>query len=158
MPKSNFERMIELADEVFNTRQDPNQLDVNEEVIAQLQALNPATLSEYDDGNGPVVWILLIPTTQGLMSRFLEGDITEKELLDLTSADAEFEAIYLCSALVLAEYRRKGIAKRLTLEAIEKIRRTNPIKWLFVWTFSKEGELGADAVAKETGLKLFKRK
>lgn len=157
MTKTNFERMIELADEVFNTRQDPNQLDVNDEVINQLQALHPATLSEHDDGNGPIAWILLIPTTQELMHRFLDGSITEKELLHLTPADAEFEAIYLCSALVLAEYRRQGIAMRLTLDAIEDIRKIHPIKWLFVWTFSKEGGLGADAVAKATGLTLFKK-
>jgi hypothetical protein len=36
MGKSNFERMLQLADEVFATKNDPNQLDVNEEVMEHL--------------------------------------------------------------------------------------------------------------------------
>jgi hypothetical protein len=34
-----------------------------------------------------------------------------------------FETIYLCSALVHDEYRKKGIAKKICLEAIEKIQK-----------------------------------
>ncbi len=33
MKKNNFERMLQLVDEVFDVRNDPEQLDVNEEVI-----------------------------------------------------------------------------------------------------------------------------
>ena len=36
MNKSNFQRMIELAENIFATKNDPNQLDVNEEVIEHL--------------------------------------------------------------------------------------------------------------------------
>ena len=42
--KSNFERMMQIIDEVFSTREDPDQLQVNENVIARLQELHPATL------------------------------------------------------------------------------------------------------------------
>ena len=70
MPLSNFERMIALVNESFDARNDPEQLDVNEEVIALLQQLHPATLSEHNEGDGPVVWILLIPTTVTLMHQF----------------------------------------------------------------------------------------
>ena len=33
MSKSNFERLIELSDEVFSSRTDPDQLNVNEKVM-----------------------------------------------------------------------------------------------------------------------------
>jgi ribosomal protein S18 acetylase RimI-like enzyme len=157
MSKSNFERMLQLADEVFAVKNDPTQLDVNQEVLERLMRIHPATVSEFDDGNGPVAWVLLFPTTLDLMNQFLDATISEKELFDLTPLDTKYEALYLCSALVLEEYRRKGIAKRLTLQAIENIRKDHPLKALFVWTFSKEGDLGAEALARFTSLPLYKR-
>jgi len=157
MSLSNFERMIQLADEVFAVKNDPDQLDVNEEVINRLRKIHPATVSEYDDGNGPVAWVLLIPTTNALMNEFLSNDISEKQLYEMTPLGAEFDAIYLCSAMVLGEYRRKGIAKQLSLKAIEAICKDHPIKVLFVWSFSKEGDLGAESIARSTSLPLYKR-
>ncbi|HWZ22570.1 MAG TPA: hypothetical protein VNW06_07935 [Cytophagaceae bacterium] len=157
MALSNFERMIALADEVFAVKNDPDQLDVNEDVIERLQKIHPATVSEYNDGNGPVAWVLLIPTTLNLMNKFLKIEISEKQLFDLTPLDTPYEALYLCSALVLEEYRRKGIAKKLSLSAIEDIRKGNPLKALFVWSFSKEGDLGSEAIAQLTSLPLYKR-
>lgn len=157
MPSSNFERMLQLAEEVFVAKNDPDQLDVNQEVLERLQLIHPATVSEYDDGNGPVAWVLLIPTTLELMNQFLENKISEKELFDLTPLDTTYDALYLCSAMVLEEYRRKGIAKRLVLNAIEKIRKDHPLKALFVWPFTKEGDLGAEIIARLTSLSLYKR-
>jgi GNAT superfamily N-acetyltransferase len=157
MPLSNLERMIQLAEEVFAVKNDPHQLDVNEEVIKRLKKIHPATVSEYDDGNGPVAWVLLIPTTLDLMNRFLENKITEKQLFELTPLNTKYEALYLCSGLVLEEYRKKGIAKRLALKAIEDIRKDHPLKALFVWAFTKEGDLAAEALVRLVSLPLFKR-
>jgi GNAT superfamily N-acetyltransferase len=157
MSLSNFERMIQLAEQVFATKNDPNQLDVNQEVMERLLRIHPATVSEYDDGNGPVAWVLLIPTILDLMNRFLENKISEKEMFYLTPMDITYDALYLCSALVLEEYRRKGIAKQLALNAIENIRKDHPVKSLFVWPFSKEGDLASETLARLTSLPLYKR-
>jgi GNAT superfamily N-acetyltransferase len=157
MALSNFERMIQLAEDIFAYKSDPNQLDVDQEVIEKLHRIHPATLSEYDDGDGPVAWVLLIPTTLDLMHKFLEHKISEKELFDLTSEDTVYDALYLCSALVLEEYRRKGLTKQLSLAAIEKIRKDHPLKALFVWAFSKEGDLASEAIARIASLPLYKR-
>lgn len=157
MSTSNFERILQLSDEVFAVKNDPDQLEVNHEVLERLKKIHPATVSEYDDGNGPVAWVLLFPTTLDLMQQFLDATISEKELFEKTPLDIKYEALYLCSALVLEEYRRKGIAKRLTLKAIEDIRKDHPLKALFVWTFSKEGDLAAEALARYTSLPLYKR-
>ncbi|MFE3871064.1 hypothetical protein ACFX5F_07495 [Flavobacterium sp. ZS1P70] len=46
--------MLQLADEVFAVKNDPEQLDVNQEVLERLMRIHPATVSEYDDGNDPV--------------------------------------------------------------------------------------------------------
>lgn len=60
MPISNFERMIQLADEVFATKSDPSQLDINQEVLERLRKIHPDTISEYNEGKGPLAWVLLI--------------------------------------------------------------------------------------------------
>ena len=154
---SNFERMLQLADDVFAVKNDPDQLDVNQDVLDQLRRIHPATVSEFDDGHGPVAWVLLIPTTLRLMDQFLSQSISEKELYEQTPLDASYEAIYLCSAMVLEEYRRKGIARQLTLKAIDSIRKDHPIKTLFVWSFTTEGDMTADTISQITSLPLLKR-
>jgi len=157
MSKSNFERLIELSDEVFSSRTDPDQLNINEKVMEHLQLIHPDTISEYDDGNGPVCWILCIPTTLDLMNQFINKEISERELYELTPLNAKYEAIYMCSALLLEEFRGKGIAQRLGIKAIENIMLDHSIKALFFWSFSKEGEKLADKASDLLGLPLYKR-
>jgi ribosomal protein S18 acetylase RimI-like enzyme len=158
MALSNFERMIQLADEIFASRTDPNQIDVNEGVLNHLRKIHPATVSGHEEGDGPVAWVLVIPTTQTLMEDFMLNKISERDIYELTPLDIKYDAIYLCSAMVLEEYRRKGFAKELTLNAINAIRKDHPIKSLFVWTFSKEGLEGSKAIAKLAGLPLTIKK
>ena len=157
MSKSNFERLIELSDEVFSSRTDPDQLNVNEKVMEHLQLIHPDTISEYDDGNGPVCWILCIPTTLDLMNQFIHKEISERELYELTPLNIKYEAIYMCSALLLEEFRGKGIAQRVGMKAIENIMVDHSIKALFFWSFSKEGEKLADKASDLLGLPLYKR-
>jgi len=157
MALSNFERMIRLSDEVFSSRSDPNQLNVNENVMENLQRIHPDTISEYDDGNGPICWILCIPTTLNLMTQFIDQKISEIELYELTPLNTKYEAIYLCSALLLEEFRGKGIAQKLCVTAIENIKRDHSIKALFYWSFSKEGEKLAEKISGLVGLTLHKR-
>ncbi|HEX9979850.1 MAG TPA: hypothetical protein VGB50_04715 [Flavobacterium sp.] len=157
MPQNNYYRLIKLAEEVFDAKHDPEQLDVNQEVLNRLSEIHPASVSEYNDENGPVAWVLVFPTTGNLMETFLQNKISEKELFLSTPADAEYDAIYLCSALVLEEYRQKGITKRLASEAISEIRTQHPIKALFVWAFTKEGDLASETIAATVSLPLFKR-
>lgn len=157
MSLSNFERMIALVNEVFATKNDPDQLDVNEDVMERLVLLHPSTICERDEGDGPVVWVLLIPTTRALMEAFLSKSISEKDLFDQTPVGASYDALYLCSAIVLPEYRRKGIARELTLEAVSDIQKEHPLTALFVWSFSKEGDLASEELSRITQIPLFKR-
>ena len=157
MSKSNFERMIELSDEVFSSRTDPDQLNVNEKVMEHLQLIHPDTISEYDEGNGPVCWILCIPTTLQLMRQFISKKISERELYELTPLNTKYEAIYMCSALLLEEFRGKGIAHSIAIKALESIQKDHPIKALFFWAFSKEGEKLAAKISSVMDLPLYKR-
>lgn len=157
-PKSNFQRMLTLIDEVFATRNDPDQIQVDQKQLKKLQKIHPATLSELENEDGPVIWVLIIPTTKDIMNDFLQDKISEKELLEKTKAGDSYDCIYLCSATTLPEYRGKGETKKLCVAAIRSVCNIHPIKTLFVWPFTKEGERLAAKVANECGLELLKVK
>jgi hypothetical protein len=158
MADSNFRRMMEIIDGVFETRNDPDQLQVTEKDIAKLQALHPSTLSEYNEGNGPCIWVLLIPTTRAIMNQFLEGTISENGILQQTKPGTKFKTVYLCSATTLPEHRGKGLTSKLTIDAINSMRAENPVTDLFVWPFTKEGEVLARKIAESLNLPLHVRK
>lgn len=157
MELSNFERMLALADEVFATKHDPNQLDVDEAVIERLFKIHPYSMNEFDDGEGPVAWLVLIPSTNELMQQFIMHQISEKELFDKTEIGGNFESVYLCSALVLPEYRRKGIIKDLAMKAMAEVQKQHKITSLVAWPFSEEGNLASEELASTLGLPLRKR-
>ncbi len=153
----NFERMIAVVNEAFGSRNDTGQISVDETERELLAAIHPATLSELDNEDGPIVWILLVPTTTAIMQRFLNGTISEKQLLQETQPGTAYDAIYLCSASVLPEYRNKGLSKKVALDAIDAIRESHNIKALFYWPFSNEGKLLATSLATSTGLPLYEK-
>jgi GNAT superfamily N-acetyltransferase len=153
----NLARMIQLADEFFGTRNDPAQISVDQKVKVKLRNIHPGTLAEKSTRKGPVAWILVIPTTTGLMRQFIKKEINEQELLNKTPLRVKYDAIYLCSALVLPEFRGKGLAKRLMCKAIKSIQKQHPIKFLFYWAFSVAGKRLANSAAKECNLPLYKR-
>lgn len=150
----NMKRMIQLAEEFFDVKNDPDQISVDEETRGRLLEIHPSTMSEVRNEDGPIVWILVIPTTSDVMEQFLAKSINERQLLQNTSHGERFEAVYLCSALVLPEHRGKGLAKRAAVQAVREIQKQHPIKNLFAWTFSKEGEGLSVAIAKELQLPL----
>jgi GNAT superfamily N-acetyltransferase len=157
MHTTNLERMIALADEFFEAKNDPDQIVVDEEVMERLRKIHPATLSEETDENGPIAWMLVIPTVHQVMEQFIRKEISERELLEVTAPTSSYDALYLCSALVLPEHRGKGLAKRLAACAIRAIMNDHPIKGLFYWAFSDEGMRLAESIAGEFRLPLYQR-
>ncbi len=157
MAGDNRERMVKLAEDFFRTKDDPDQIPVDQDVIVRLRSLHPATVTEERTEDGPIAWILVIPTTRGIMNEFITAKISERDLLAKTPAGVAYDALYLCSALVLPEYRGKGLARRLTAQAIDAIRRDHPIGALFFWSFGNEGEKLAATAASDSHLPLFER-
>jgi hypothetical protein len=157
LQKNNLGRMIRLAEEFFATKNDPEQISVNKKVMLRLKRIHPDTMTEKSTSKGPVAWILVIPTTQKLMEQFIAKKINEMELLNKTPLRANYDSLYMCSALVLPEYRRRGLAKHLMTKAIRSIQEEHPIQSLFYWPLSKEGKTLAASVAREISLPLYKR-
>ncbi len=149
--------MIQLADEFFAAKSDPLQISVDRKVIARLKKIHQSTMTEKSISTGPIAWILVIPTTQELMKQFITKKINERELLNKTPLQAKYDSIYICSAIVLPEYRNRGLAKSLMTKAIKSILKDHPIHCFFYWAFSKAGKKLAASVAKEFSLPLYKR-
>jgi hypothetical protein len=155
--KENLTRMIKLAEDFFGARDDPSQISVTNKVIQKLKGLHPAAISEKTTSKGPVAWILIIPSTKDLMERFIGKRINERELYNKTVSQKKFDTVYLCSALVLPEYRHRGLAKSLAVKAVRSVQKKHKITSLFYWAFSTEGEKLASSIAKELSLPLYKR-
>lgn len=151
---NNLERMLDLVDDVFNSRHDNEQISVDEVERNKLFAIHPNCLSELANEDGPIVWVLVVPTTEDVMNRFLQCVISEKELLHKTPIGVAYDCIYLCSALVLPEFRNKGLAKEVALDALNKIILQHSISTLFYWPFTEEGRYLAEAIEKSLGLSL----
>ena len=149
--------MVRLAEETFHGSEDPSAIVVTDVLMGRLRHIHPSTITEECDEAGPIAWVLVLPTTDELIGRFVDTRLTEKQLFEATPDNGRYSAVYLCSALVLPEYRRKGIARRLIADAVRSIRNDHPINSLAFWPFSVEGRLLAESVAKECGLPLFER-
>lgn len=152
-----YERMIRLAEDSFHASEDPSVVNVTDELILRLRRMHPATVGEECDESGPIAWVLLLPTTGTLIGRFLEKEITERQLFAFTPDGNQYDVLYMSSALVLPEHRRCGIARRLIVDAVTAIRRDQPIRTLAYWPFSLEGKVLAESVARECNLPLYER-
>jgi GNAT superfamily N-acetyltransferase len=155
--EENLKRMITLADEFFAARTDPEQISVTPRVMKRLKRIHTSTMTEKRTNKGPVAWMLVLPTTRTLMRKFVDGSISERELLRRTPLHRSYKAIYVCSALVLPEYRGRRIATRLLVNAVRSICRDHPIEHLFCWPFSRRGSLLAKTVARAVSLPLLQR-
>jgi GNAT superfamily N-acetyltransferase len=157
MPKENLVRMIQLAEKFFGAKHDPDQIQVDEHILARLKKIHPACITEKNTRNGPVAWMLVLPTSHRLMELFITKQISERELLRRTHAGKTYDSAYLCSALVLPEYRGKGLSKRLMIQSVKSIQKQHTIQSLFYWSFGVAGEHLAEVVASKLQLPLYKR-
>ena len=134
------QKMDEIAERIFGTQKDPEQIPITKESGEKLEALTPHWIKYKLDGqNNPIAWVMILPTSLELMTEFLEGRINERELLDLTKPQDTYEALYLCAAITVPEYRRRGYAVELLIEGINSIPHDRNVK-LFAWPHSSEGE------------------
>jgi hypothetical protein len=153
----NEARMYAVIDDVFDTQNDSTQLRFSESDIEKLISLSPHTLQEAANEEGPYAWISVFPTSLELMNLFMTGEIDERQLFDLTNKETKNEVVYLCSAIVLPEFRNQGLALKLTIQAIEALQLSYPIRVALVWPFSESGLGLAEKAAEACGLTLHAR-
>lgn len=148
------QKMDTIAEEIFGTLKDPNQIPITNESREKLYKLTPNWIEyELDEKQNPISWVIIVPTDKKLAERFLNKEITEKELLNITTPQEKYSAIYLCAAVTVPEHRRKGLALKLFKKAIAKISKTNNFI-LFAWPTEKGGIELAQKIEKELNIKV----
>jgi hypothetical protein len=153
-----YQKMHKVAEDFFGTNDDPDQISITEESNRKLRSIDNDTIMYKVDRNGdPISWIIVIPTSREVMNKFLNKEITERELLEITVEEKSFEALYLCSAFTLPKYRKQGLAKELTLEAVKKFA-PNVENELYSYPFSEEGKSALKSLEKELGREIKFRK
>ena len=143
--------MNTVAESIFGTAKDPEQMSISMDSWDKLQALNEnCVLYEQNDGGNLISWIVVMPTTKDLMHKFLNKEINEQQLLDQTKAQDKYSALYLCSGITLPDYRRQGHALKLFLDVIKRMPLTGDYQ-LFAWPTTPEGKKLADRIFQEIG-------
>lgn len=155
MQLTNYQRLIALAEKTFNLKNDSSQLHIGYNEIKTLRSIHVHTVNEYTINNEPVAWLTIIPSNEELMRLFLDDKLNEKELYNYSIKLSDFNTLYLCSALVLEEYQKKGIISNMAVAAIQSLKTSYSIKALFAWPFTEAGKKAALSIANKVSLPLF---
>lgn len=151
------QKMSVIAEEIFGTEDDPAQIPINQESGDKLDHLTSHWIKfKLDEQGNPIAWVVVIPTTRELAKQFAAGDITERDLLDLTQSESTYSALYLCAAVTLPAHRRKGLALGLLKEAITSIPKTDDYI-LVAWPVKPGGVELAQKVVREIGQEILIR-
>jgi GNAT superfamily N-acetyltransferase len=156
MNKEAFEKVLKMSEEFFGTESDPEQMSVSEESARKLWSIHPDTVLYAFEGGEPVAWVVIVPTSADVMEKFLAKKISERDLLDLAAAEKKFEALYVCGAFVLPDYRRKGYAKELLLKGIRILSQGKDIP-LYAWVYSDEGRKLTESLSRTLGKEIISR-
>jgi hypothetical protein len=148
------QKMDKISEEIFGTEKDPTQIPITHESGEKLEKLSPNWINyRLDDKGEPVSWVVVVPTTREIAEKFLSNEITEKEILDLSSPQDHYSGLYLCAAVTVPEYRRMGLAIKLMQETIESIPTTEDCL-IFAWSYSSEGGMLINKLEKVLGKKI----
>ncbi len=151
-------KTFKIAEQFYGSESHPDHIPIKAESAAKLDSISDNWFNcAFDDNNEPISWIVVIPTSIALMKDFITAKITEKQLFDSTSIATPQEALYLCSAFTIPEYRRQGLAMRLILETIGQFEQSGT-KELFAWIYSPEGEQMVTTMQQRYGRKIYIRK
>src|SRR3989344_1845041 len=109
MDEKVLSKMLNIAEKFFGTARDTHQIPITMESFYRLQRLHPKTIVYRLESGEPISWVVVLPTQTKLMEKFLTGELDERELLDMTKPQNQYEAIYLCAAFTVPEIGRAHV-------------------------------------------------
>lgn len=153
-----IDKTLEITENFFETENDPNQIPINKDSEDKILSIHKdAIIVKNDENDEPIAWCVIIPTSIDTMNKFLNKEITEKELMNIACIEKKFEALYLCSVFVIPEYRNKGYAKNLMTEGINKLQGNNQTP-LYYWAYSNEGKELVNSLSKSLNRQILELK
>ena len=131
---------MKIAEEIFGTESDPDQMPINDETRKKLDSLCTGWLeTEFDEAGEPISWAVVMPTQRALAEKFLNKEINERKLLELTHPEDSYDAIYIVSVITVPEHRGKGLGKKVIEKAVSNMSTTSDALY-FTWPTTPEGE------------------
>ena len=133
-------QIAKQSEEPFSVVADELQMPATPEAFQKLLSLDSNSVIWKLNESGEVVsWIAVVPTSQNLAEKFLNGNITERQLFCMTEYTETYEALYLCAAYTHPEHRRFGYVSEMFKESLSKIRSVIDAQ-LFAWPITSDGE------------------
>jgi hypothetical protein len=154
MDEKILNKIIAVDEKFFRTTNDSQQIPITKEALDKILQLHSKAFLYKLENNEPISWVVVVPTSKDLADKFLNDEISERELLDLSKPQPVYEAIYLCSATTMPEHRRKGYVMKMMKEVILAIPHTEDVK-LFAWAYSPEGKSLMEKAARDFGVKIW---
>lgn len=155
-----LESHCKLSNEEFNCDNDPEQ--ASSTIKDNLELINAQDYSLIIIKNKKFVGsVTLILSTKKLMKRFLNKEINEEELANLSIKEIKnkkAETLYVCSSVIKKKYRRRGFSFEGFKLGIKYHLKNNPDLELFAWVFSKEGDALCNKLSLEFKKEIKKRK
>ena len=149
---------MQIAEAIFGTENDPDQMPITNESIAKLDSLcRDWLVSEVYDNGEPISWAIAMPTQKHLAQDFVSGKITERELLDLTVPQNIYDAVYLVSVITVPEYRGKGLGTKVVKQVLQNMPVVDDAIY-FAWPTSDEGRALVNKITTELGREIFLKK
>lgn len=144
-----------MGKEFFGTDLDPEQLNPDSADVKHLLKHRSSLVVAKEKG---VIagFVFSWPTTKKLMGEFVNKEINEQKLFDLSKDLKSFDAIYLCATIVRPEFRGKGLSTKLAMRSISGLSRKKKMD-LFCWPTTKEGEFAINSLSKKLGVKIARR-
>lgn len=150
-------KMDAIAESIFGTEENPDQIPITVESGEKLDKLTSHWIKyRLDEKGDPIAWAVVVPTTKELAEKFIGGEINERQLLDLTTPQEYYSAVYLCAVITVPNHRRKGLGLQLFKEAVTSIPTTEDFI-LFVWPVGEGGLELTQKVAQDLGKQLLIR-
>lgn len=150
-----------LAEEYFNMDDDSEQIPATIGNVKWINKNIPDCVNAIKFKGRMIGFTFIILCNKKIMHAFLNKEINEKDLFLKIKKEVNYEnfdSIYLCSAFVKPEFRKRGLALQAFVKSIRKIiakRKIRPV--LFFWAYTKKGEKLAKKIAKVTKLELINR-
>lgn len=143
--------LITLIENQFDTRNHPEQMQINDENRLWVRSKIPECALIIKDKDIVIGSTLIIPSILVVMNDFISGKIHEADLVHQMQREEinykKMQAIYLCSAFIKPEYRGKGLALKALIKSIHDINPENHPFPLYYWAYSQDGKRLADKLA-----------
>lgn len=119
---NDINKVFDIADKEFGVGSNSNMYNPTEEEFYNIQKKYPFSFCIIKNNNNVVGYVILFPCSNKLMTDFLNKKINEHELvkeIDKNITLENVECLYLMSAYIDKEYRRKGIITEIYKKMID---------------------------------------